>query len=178
MIYLIPIISAFVGWMTNVIAIILLFRPRNKILGIQGLLPKYKDEVARRIGKGIKEYLLDKKALTNLFEEHISSQKLLSLVLKEIKNPIYKFIIEKILFPLLEKKIEKYVETLIKKLPDIIEIDKLVEERIKSLDLAEIEKIFYRVSGPEIRFIKLTGALIGFLVGLVQIIILKLKLLP
>lgn len=172
--FLIPFISAFIGWLTNVIAIWLLFHPRRKILGIQGLVPKYKEDIAKRIGIGVKEYLLDKKTLSNLLKEHISYEKLASLIVEKIKIPILKSIVRKILLPLLKRKIEEYTHSLIEELPDLIKVDKLVEEKIKSYDLTEIEKIFYRTSGPEIRFIKLSGAILGFIIGLVQVVIIKL----
>ena len=50
-IILMPIIGFIIGYFTNYIAIKMLFHPRNKILGIQGVLPKRKQEIARKIGE-------------------------------------------------------------------------------------------------------------------------------
>ncbi|MEO0133184.1 MAG: DUF445 family protein [candidate division WOR-3 bacterium] len=170
-----PFISAFIGWLTNVIAIWLLFHPRKKILGIQGVVPKYKEDIAKRIGIGIKEYLLDEKTLNSFLKQYISYEKLSSIILKKTKSRIQKFLLEKILLPLLKEKIEEYIHILIKEVPNSIKIDKLVEEKIKSYDLIEVEKIFYHTSNPEIRFIKLSGAILGFIIGLIQIVIIKLS---
>jgi len=60
---LIPVVGAFIGWITNVIAIKLLFHPYTGRFGIQGLLPKNKDETAKRLGKIVKEHLLDNETL-------------------------------------------------------------------------------------------------------------------
>ena len=48
-IILIPIIGAIIGLITNWIAVKMLFHPRKKIFGIQGVIPKRKKEIAKRI---------------------------------------------------------------------------------------------------------------------------------
>ncbi|RLG12011.1 hypothetical protein DRN73_03815 [Candidatus Pacearchaeota archaeon] len=51
-IYLISIILGFaVGFLTNWLAILSLFRPRKKILGFQGLIPRYKREIGMKISE-------------------------------------------------------------------------------------------------------------------------------
>ena len=45
-----PVVGSFLGFITNYIAIKLLFRPKKKVMGIQGLLPKRKSEIAERAG--------------------------------------------------------------------------------------------------------------------------------
>ena len=57
-------VGALIGWLTNVIAIKLLFRPINPIgikgtpFMIQGLIPKRKGEIAKSIGDVISEELV------------------------------------------------------------------------------------------------------------------------
>ena len=51
-IYLINIIAGFmIGYLTNWLAILSLFRPRKKILGFQGLIPRYKADIGKKIGE-------------------------------------------------------------------------------------------------------------------------------
>ena len=50
-IILIPIIGAISGLITNYIAIKMLFYPRKKIFGIQGIILKKKKDIAKRIGE-------------------------------------------------------------------------------------------------------------------------------
>ena len=60
----IPLIGAIIGWITNVLAIKLLFRPYEPIklpllnYSIQGLIPKRKAEIAQSIGQVIEEELI------------------------------------------------------------------------------------------------------------------------
>ncbi len=50
-ILLMPVIGFIIGYFTNWIAIKMLFHPRRKIFGIQGVLPKRKGILAKKIGE-------------------------------------------------------------------------------------------------------------------------------
>ncbi len=59
-IYLISIIAGFViGFLTNWLAVLSLFRPRKKFLGFQGLIPKYKKEISEKISENAHVILPD-----------------------------------------------------------------------------------------------------------------------
>ena len=59
---IIPVISGFIGWVTNWVAIKMLFHPREpkKILGItfQGIFPKRQVQFAEKLGKVISNELI------------------------------------------------------------------------------------------------------------------------
>ena len=42
-----------IGYLTNWLAILSLFRPRKKILGFQGLIPRYKEDIGENIGENV-----------------------------------------------------------------------------------------------------------------------------
>ena len=46
-----PIIGFIIGYFTNYLAIKMLFHPRNKVLGIQGVLPKRRKLLAKKISE-------------------------------------------------------------------------------------------------------------------------------
>ncbi|MBW2983918.1 DUF445 family protein [Candidatus Woesearchaeota archaeon] len=51
-IYLINMSAGFIiGFLTNWLAILSLFRPRKKIFGFQGLIPRYKEDIGEKIGE-------------------------------------------------------------------------------------------------------------------------------
>src|SRR5512133_1357760 len=59
----VPLISAFIGWFTNALAVRMIFRPRRpmRVLGLftlQGLVPKRQDELAASIGHTVQQHLL------------------------------------------------------------------------------------------------------------------------
>src|SRR5690606_18724795 len=78
----VPLISAFIGWMTNWIAIRMLFRPRNpvRLLGLrwQGLIPKRQKEIARKTAEIVEREILSQNLLRKEldavdFDDYIST---------------------------------------------------------------------------------------------------------
>ncbi|SNZ02569.1 Protein of unknown function [Persephonella hydrogeniphila] len=71
-----PVLGAFIGYITNYLAIKMLFRPfkEKRVFGIKipftpGLIPKRREEIAVAIAKTIEQHLLTKEKLHRLFEE-------------------------------------------------------------------------------------------------------------
>jgi uncharacterized membrane protein YheB (UPF0754 family) len=69
--FLIPVISAAIGYVTNWVAIRMLFRPHNEIrvFGVRvpltpGLIPKRREDVAASIGRAVSKYLLTEDAIS------------------------------------------------------------------------------------------------------------------
>lgn len=109
-IYLINIVAGFViGFLTNWLAIVSLFRPRRKILGFQGLIPKYKKEIGEKIGENAHMIMPNyfKKALKipfigekidAVFKDSVSkeiakmSDEELEKIVKDVANKELKFI--------------------------------------------------------------------------------------
>lgn len=52
-----------------------------------------------------------------------------------------------------------------------LDLRKLVRERVESFDLGALESIIYRISARELRNIELLGAVLGFIVGLFQLLL-------
>jgi uncharacterized membrane protein YheB (UPF0754 family) len=77
LIYLIPFISAFIGWFTNWIAIKMLFHPKEpiKIMGISfhGIFPKRQQQFAEKLGKLVSSELLSFKDIEEkILEPHLN----------------------------------------------------------------------------------------------------------
>ncbi|NPA54524.1 MAG: DUF445 family protein [Aquificae bacterium] len=78
-----PILGAFIGYITNWLAIKMLFRPYEPkyILGIHipftpGLIPRRRKEIAEAIAKTIEEHILPQEKLIKLFEDSNYKQRL------------------------------------------------------------------------------------------------------
>lgn len=167
----IPIVGAFIGWITNVIAIWLLFRPYKRRFGIQGLLPKYQNEMAERLGKLVKQHLLDDKTLINSINLDEKVKEFLNRKIENL-NPIVKTILKNLIgIETIAAFIKNNLEEELQKLPDMIQVDAIVASKIKQFDLSQLEKLVYSATSREIRFIKLTGAVLGFAIGIIQLII-------
>lgn len=191
-----PLITALIGWMTNKVAIVMLFRPRRpvKILWVtwQGVIPRRQADVAKRAADLIEQEILDR-----------------HLVRREIQRidiePFIEVFAQRIVFQSLGPKLRKYiffrgvvadmalqqihktvVEMLRKEAPAMLErlsveaerrldFRNLVEERIAGFDLDKLEEVVSGVAASEFRSIEIMGGVLGFLVGLVQLGILMLS---
>ncbi|MCF1714884.1 DUF445 family protein [Flavihumibacter sp. RY-1] len=190
---LLPLISAFIGWFTNWIAIKMLFHPREprNFLGItfQGIFPKRQQQFAEKLGKLVSQELLSFSDISNkltspenldrlspYIEEHIDH--FLRVKLKETMPMISMFIGDKtiaqlkavfleelrLLFPVI---MEKYMGTL----KDQLDLEKIVVEKVRAFSSDKLEQILYQIMAREFRFVEIIGAILGFLIGLVQIAI-------
>lgn len=183
------IIGAGIGWITNILAIKLLFRPiepwKVPLIGyeIQGLLPRRKAEVAANIGKTVEEELIsineilekmiqeeDKQRVIHLVKrrvEQIAEQNLPVFIPLTIRNLIMGTIHE-IIDRELAILLENLSENILHKVASRINIREMVEEKINSYELEKIESIVLRVAKKELKHIERLGGLLGGIIGLIQ----------
>ena len=189
----IPLISAGIGYMTNVVAIRLLFWPKKPIrivfFELYGLLPKRQAEIASKLGQLVEEQLL---SIDDLFERidtpetysrlsselsHMVRRKLYALLPRIIPGKVSALIVDN-----LDRILQQETPAIFKQLlatgrdylNEEVQIKQIVENRVMALDLDELEMMIRGVSGTEIRFIELLGGILGFIIGLVQLLIISL----
>jgi len=189
----IPIISAFIGWFTNWIAIKMLFHPREpkQILGItfHGIFPKRQKIFAEKLGKmisaeflsyeDIEEKIANPKNLEKLMpmiEEHVDNflknklsdeMPFLSLFIgsKTIKSLKKTFMQElEILFPQIMKRYAGHLE-------EELDLEKIVIDKVSAFSTDKLEDILYQIMSKEFRFVEILGGVIGFIIGIVQVLI-------
>lgn len=167
-----PVVGSFLGFITNFIAIKLLFRPRKRFLGIQGLLPKRKDEIARRAGEIVNNYLvnsedlrlkLDRNRLESAVDNYIERKggKVWDL-------PFLKTVVKRVIVSLLIDDDGYFNRKVIESVIDEGMVSGIVEQKIRDFDVTALESITKKASGPELRFILLSGAILGFIIGLIE----------
>ena len=188
LVLLLALVGGIIGWITNILAIKLLFRPLNPIkipvlnIEILGLIPKRKKEIAENIGKVISTELL---SIDDLIENSLSDDDK-QVMIMNIKDKIKAIIEEKITFipapfrmmaaPYIEKIVDESVEPAItdigqdaiRTLKEKVDIQKIVENKINELDLAELERIIISVAKSELKHIEILGLFLGFFIGLIQ----------
>lgn len=182
-----PIIGGFIGWITNLLAIKLIFWPVEPInffgIKFQGIIPKRRFEIAKNIGIALESEILS-------FEEFaalLTSSSLKYEILDKIKNILNDRIIDKL--PLFIPKkivsnffneaidyyglpvIEDLKRDIMNKAREEIKIGKLVEEKINSFDIIKLEELIIKLSKRELRQIEILGGLIGFFIGLLQALV-------
>ncbi|WP_042277028.1 DUF445 domain-containing protein [[Clostridium] dakarense] len=184
-------IGGLIGYITNIIAIKLIFRPIKPIKiplinkEIIGLIPKRKAEIAGNIGMVIEEEFLSlEEILDNIITEEdkqnvveyikikvklIINEKM-SLAPSSIKNLIQGYIID-IVEVEVKNSIDDLSKDLIIKANERINIQKMVENKITELDLYELEDIILKIAQKELKHIEVLGLVLGFLIGIIQGII-------
>jgi uncharacterized membrane protein YheB (UPF0754 family) len=190
---LIPFISAFIGWVTNWVAIKMLFHPRQpkKILGItfQGIFPKRQKQFAEKLGKLVSDEFLS----FNDIEEKISDPENLKKIMPLIEAHIDDFLRTRLSneMPVIsmfigDKTINKLkeafmveIETLFPKvmrqyaanLKTELDLEQIVISKVSSFSSDKLEEVLLQIMSKEFRFVEIIGAVIGFIIGVVQVLI-------
>lgn len=183
------VIGAVIGWLTNVFAIKLIFRPLKPIKiplfnwHLQGLIPKRKREIASSIGHTVETELV---SIEEIIDKLIEEENKAGMIL-EIKNKVKTIVEQKIpaLIPttirnmiiayadeVIEKEGENVInelsEKLIHKATSKIKISEIIEEKVNNFELEKLEEIILNIAKKELKHIEILGGLIGFVIGLVQ----------
>jgi uncharacterized membrane protein YheB (UPF0754 family) len=191
--YTIPFISAFIHWLTIWMALKLLFHPRQpkKILGftLQGVFPKKQRQIAESLGKIVGQELLSfgdiEQTITNpenvrkilpLAEEHIDN--FLRNKLKESMPMIAMFIGDKTINQLkavfmqeLEELFPVIMKNYVANLRNDLDLERIVVDKIAGFSNDRLEAMLNQFLTKEFRFVEVIGAALGFLIGLLQIML-------
>jgi uncharacterized membrane protein YheB (UPF0754 family) len=191
-IILIPTIAALIGWITNFIAIRMLFRPRTPInLGVctlHGLVPKRQAEIARSIGDVVARDLISHDDITSVLKLPETKGKISSEIEQEIdgfirgfaeQNPMVGMFLQgealikvrSALITQLEERTPRLIEHVITAVEDKVDFQKIVESKVATLELDRLEELINRVASRELRTIELLGGVLGFLVGILQLLV-------
>lgn len=193
LIYLLPILAALIGWITNYLAIKMLFHPHHpkKILGLtfQGVFPKRQAQIAERLGDLVANELFSMKDVAKTIEDLSTQPETMEEVGKRIEKTIRGKLISA--FPMLsmflsDDMIEK-VTSLFKgeledflrvsaqglavKMENSVDIQGLVRKKVQAFSSNKIEELLLSFIEQEFRFIEKIGALLGFLIGCIQLIL-------
>ncbi len=190
---LIPVISAFIGWVTNWVAIKMLFHPREpkKILGVtfQGIFPKRQQQFAEKLGKLVSAEFLSFEDI----EQKISSPDNLKKIMPMIENHVDDFLRTRLSqeMPVIsmfigDKTIGKLKEAFMKEIevlfPQVmkqyaanlkteLDLEQIVIQKVSGFSSDKLEEVLYQIMSKEFRFVEIIGAVIGFLIGAVQVLI-------
>ena len=190
---LIPFISAFIGWFTNWIAIKMLFHPKEpkKILGLtfHGIFPKRQQQFAEKLGKLVSKELLSFEDI----EKKITQQENLDKIMPHVETYVDSFLKTKLseTFPVLsmfigDKTINQLKEAFMKELrtifPDVmkkymvnlkadLDLEAIVVQKVQSFSSDKLESILNDIMKKEFKFVEIIGGVLGFIIGLLQVLL-------
>jgi len=187
---LLVLIGGLIGWITNKVAIKMLFRPVNphKILGItfQGVFPRRKDQMAISLADTIEKELLSKEVIM----DQLLGEEKLEIIKGKLKETIIEKLIEAIppvvamfvggdVRGFISKYIDKNGDEMFEQMVDefrsvgieSLDIREIVRKRIDSLDFIEFEKIIFGLMNKELHFVEIIGLFLGAFIGIIQYLV-------
>ncbi|MCO5230568.1 MAG: DUF445 family protein [Chitinophagales bacterium] len=187
----IPLIGAFIGWLTNYIAIKMLFYPRQpkKILFVtfHGIFPKNKSRIATKLGNvvqrdlinfnDIKDRLKDSDSLNNVNEEialrvddalrnRLDKMGISNVIPEQLIAAIHKVIVREI-----QKNLPTLIDTTISKVENKLNIQEIVYNKVQGFSDEKLEQLLMDITAREFKFIEVIGGVLGFFIGIIQLII-------
>ena len=187
------IISGAIGWITNWVAIKMLFRPHKEInfglFKIQGLIPKRRAEIGTGIANIIQNELISVKDVISNIDRVEFSKRLNDLIDDVLDKNLKKKVKEK--FPLLQMffsdKVAKDVGNTIKDIvmenqekifeifsnyaEENIDFEVIISDKISNFSLDKLEEIITLLANKELKHIEVIGAILGMLIGAIQYLI-------
>lgn len=187
-ILMLTIVGGLIGWITNILAIKLLFRPikpiKIPILNIEiiGLIPKRKKEIALNIGEVISKEILSSDDILNKAFSSDDGNEFNSYIINKIKNIInekleviplpFRMMASPYIDDILNKEVpsalSEITDDLMNKAKEKINIQEMVEEKINDLDLEELESIIISIAKKELKHIEILGLVLGAIIGIIQ----------
>ena len=186
-------ISGAIGWITNWVAIKMLFRPHKEInfglFKIQGLIPKRKAEIGTGIASIIQNELISVKDVISNIDREEFSKRLNKLIDDVLDKNLKKKVKEKL--PLLQMfftdKVAKDIGNTIKEIvmenqekifeifsnyaEENIDFEVIISDKISNFSLDKLEEIITLLANKELKHIEVIGAILGMLIGAVQYLI-------
>ncbi len=190
---LIPLISAFIGWFTNWIAIKMLFHPKEPKLilffTIQGIFPKRQQQFAEKLGKLVSAELVSFSDIETKLTHPDNLKKLMPLVDNKVDEflrvklsdafPIISMFIgettiqqlKSVFMNELEEILPELIRKYVRNLESQLDLEKIVIEKVSRFSSDKIESLLNQIMSTEFRFIEIIGGVLGFIIGLIQVVI-------
>ena len=193
LVFLLPVIAAGIGWVTNYLAVKMLFHPRREVkvagLRLHGVFPKRQKELAERLGEIVSEELFSIEEVTGKLGQMAASDDVSQLVADRIEQTIRNKLVKS--FPMLsmflsDDMVEKVTGLFLSdlkgmledvageigaKLEEEIDVKATVREKVAAFSTDKLEEMLFAIMKKEFRFIEVVGAILGFLIGSVQVLL-------
>lgn len=183
------VVGGIIGWITNVLAIKMLFRPIYPIkipltnFHIHGLIPRRRNEIAKSIGEAVENELIK---VNDIIEQLVTEEnktevldgirkrvlktldlKIPSLIPSSIKQKLLEYLGEQIdveAAGILDRTIDDLTNKAIEK----VKVGQMVADKIDEFELEKIEEMILQLSSRELKHIEILGGVLGAVIGLLQ----------
>lgn len=190
-IIIIPLIAASIGWFTNYIAIKMLFHPRQPVklpfLTLHGVFPKRQKVLALKLGELFASQLNIQEKLEGTVKDLLRKEETITKLKEKMKEIGTSFIQQE--FPMLmsfvtpqlfeslstrfSNDLLNYLDTEFSpennRFRTSFDVKAIVAKEIEALNSSELESLLNDLLKKEFKFIEYSGAILGYLIGLLQV---------
>ncbi len=188
--YFIPVVTALIGWVTNVIAVKMLFHPREPLsLGfftIQGAVPRRRAALGKAIAKIAHEELFSVEELSGKLRNMDVGPEFGAMVDKRMDSfiggikeaiPMASMFLQGSMLDDLKGRARKEFSQLLPEIKEHVgvaverdlDLHGHIEEKVANFSVRKMEAIVMRVATKELKTIEWLGGLLGLLIGLAQV---------
>ncbi len=190
--FAIPAIGGIIGYLTNRLAVKMIFRPikPKNILGfkLQGLMPRRQADMAKSIGTVVGDHLVRHEDIANGLSKIDLDKMLLELLdlglapkIEELRGlPLIGGFLtderindlrQSIVKGLIEHK-DTVMDKLERALEDGLDVRDLVAEKVAAFPVEKLESLVLQVAAKELRGIEVLGGVLGIIIGVGQVALL------
>ena len=191
--FLLPFIAATIGWFTNYIAVKMLFHPRKPIkigfITLHGIFPKRQIEIAKSVGSMVANDLLSSKDIEGILATDTNIRAVIDKIEDtldnyfEVKFPLKFPLFSKFISPNMRSKVKNemldevehlapvLIANQVNDLDKIFNVEQIITQKVTHLSTEKLEAIMISIIEKELTFIEWVGAALGFIIGLIQVIL-------
>jgi uncharacterized membrane protein YheB (UPF0754 family) len=174
----ISLIGGVIGYLTNYLAIVMLFHPYKEMRFFNlrlpftpGVIPGDKPKFAKAIGNIVRTHLVSDEAIRDKLHHEAFS--------KEVEQYVDQNVRKFVPFEPMARKGSQFLSNIAlaamrKHVPTIvrtINIPDVIEERIKQYEAEKLKELVYKVSYKHLRYITVLGGVIGTVIGAFQAVL-------
>ncbi len=158
-------------------------------LSIQGIFPKNQTQFAQKLGKLVSGEFLSFADIEQKISEPRNIQKMMPLIEGHIDTFLKEKLAEQL--PMIsmfigDKTITRLKSTFMQEIESLLppvmrsyagqlktelDLEKIITEKVAKFSSDRLEELLYQIMAKEFRFVEWVGAVIGLLIGIVQVLI-------
>lgn len=185
-----PLFCAFVGWVTNIIAVNMIFYPvaPRRVLGLrfQGVLPKHKEHFAREMAEVVTSDFMTTGEMVQRLDAEALYQAVRPVLLRALDRVLddLRELLPEAKRPLLSESVvqgarQQVERELRRRLPELVsgiggradalvDLNDLITDKLLAIATDRFVELVASLGKRELTYIKVYGALFGLIIGLVQ----------
>jgi len=193
LLFALPVIGALIGWLTNWVAVKMLFHPRKPlrlvVVTVQGIFPKRQRAFAEKLSVVVAKELFSIQDVTAKLRAQATSEEVMDFVRSRIRKvlgikleehfPVIGMFVSEDTMDKIAHQFAEEIRSMISQLSEKIskgieiemDVQSIVREKVANFSSDKLEEILFAIMKREFKFVEMVGAVLGFLIGSVQLAI-------